>query len=220
MFTSKFIRLGTVMLPEFSGLRIMMMPLVIGQKSSLPDYLDPWHSAIDHLWMWSFYQFGTDRDYGKVGYLTIDEKIVQPGQTHRRPGLHVDGIYQGKAGAWGGGGGGGWSGRESGAITVSSHIGCRAWMGDFDGWPGLEGECDHLVSQCHPENAVTFEAGVAYWFDGLCVHESIVQSQPVARQFVRLSLPSSAPWFEGYTKNPLGVLPSGAVLSRRDFMDQ
>jgi hypothetical protein len=39
------------------------------------------------------------------------------------------------------------------------------------------------------------------------------------RQFVRLSLPSDGPWFEGYTENPLGIKPPVEILPRREFMD-
>ena len=103
---------------------------------------------------------------------------------------------------------------------VSSHVGCRAWNANLTGWPGWEGECDHLAPQLPNESAVVFEAGKAYWVDGMCVHESIPMDMSTARAFVRLSLPSMAPWFEGYTENPLGIKPSGKILPRRTFMDE
>lgn len=53
--------------------------------------------------------------------------------------------------------------------------------------------------------------------DGLCVHESVEQKEDCERIFVRLSMPSAAPWFEGYTKNPLGILPTGKILPKREF---
>ncbi len=60
---------------------------------------------------------------------------------------------------------------------------------------------------------------MVYWMHGLCVHESVPQYKTVPRQFVRLSLPSRAPWFEGYTENPYGVMPTGPILPRREFMN-
>lgn len=218
-FESKLIRLGPAKLPTYSGVRIMMMPLIVGDLESIPRELYDWRGIVRRLWFMDFTQFGAARDSGKVCYLTIDEKFILPGQTHRRAGLHVDGIYQGRSGGWGGGPGGGWSSKSTGAITVSSHVGCRAWLQSFNGYPGPEGECDHLASQCRSSSEVIFEPHTAYWFDGLCVHESITQSEPVARQFVRLSLPSNSPWFEGYTENPLGICPTGDILPRRQYMD-
>jgi len=38
-FHSKFEKLGEVTLPEFSGTRIMMMPLVLGDAGSIPESL-------------------------------------------------------------------------------------------------------------------------------------------------------------------------------------
>jgi hypothetical protein len=218
MFMSTCCELGPMELPEFSGLRVMMMPIIVGDVFSIP--MPEWRKAADRIFNFEFFKHGTSKNSGKVGYLTIDEKVVQPKQTHRRAGLHVDGIYHDGRGKWSGGGGG-WSTVGNGAITVSSHVGCRAWNQEFtQGWPGPEGECDHLAYQLRPECEVIFKANTAYWFDGMCVHESMVQTEPVARQFVRLSLPSDAPWFEGYTRNPLGIQPTGVTLSRREFMDE
>lgn len=60
---------------------------------------------------------------------------------------------------------------------------------------------------------VRVPGGVVY------IHESIPQTQFVNRQFVRLSMPSTAPWFKGYAPNPVGVAPTGPILPRRQFMD-
>ena len=208
-FTSEFRRVGVLDLPAFSGLRLMMMPLVLGDVDGLPPMLHGWRDALRTL-------FGMGGHAGEVGYITIDEKRVQSGRTHRRAGLHVDGVYQGRSGGWGGGGG--WGSSATGMLTVASPAGCRAWNQDFDGYPGWEGECDHLAGQCRPDRETLFEAGVVYWVHGMCVHESVPMSSEVDSTFVRLSLPSTAPWFEGYTENPMGVKPTGPILPRREFM--
>ncbi len=210
-FKSVFRKLGSVKLPNFNGDRIMMMPVLIGDKSSLPESIDRWIPTITSL----FEHF--PKHGGKVGYVTIDEKYIPPGSTHRRRGLHVDGVYKGGAGGWGGGGGA-WASQSNGMVLVSNPAGCRAWNQEFEGTPGDEGECDHLSDQLDGEGMI-LEPGVAYWCGGFCVYESMPQTSSVKRQLLRLSLPSTAPWFEGYTKNPLGVEPSGPILPRRDFMD-
>jgi len=228
-FESVFKAHGAVALPGFSGTRIMMMPVRLGDMSTLPDTLGPYKDVIAALFSLQDYD-------GETGYITIDEKSILPGEAHRRAGKHVDGIYRSTAGSWGGGGG--WAGggkpapkkgprpainpssaHGTGMLTVSSHAGCKAWNQSFSGWPGDEGECEHLASQCREDAAKVFEAGCIYWADPLCVHESLLMTETVQRQFIRLSLPSTAPWFEGYTANPLGIMLSGPVLERRAFMD-
>lgn len=277
-FVSSFSFEGEVVFPEFSGTRVMMMPVVLGDMASVPETLSAWNDVVERL-------FGMQDYNGEIGYLTIDEKIVSAGRTHRRPGMHVDGVYNKLYGGWGGGGGGwggggtperkqppakrhpepltlpsgggwgggggGWGGGSSrheprqkpqprrkpqpgerpdigrgvssgfgtGFLTVSSLEGCRAWDQEFIGFPGDEGECEHLADQCRADAELTLKANGVYWLDPLCVHESLAMKEHAPRQFLRLSLPSTAPWFEGYTENPLGVKPSGPILARRDFMD-
>lgn len=213
-FESVFARVEEIQLPQPSGIRIMMLPVVIGSADSLPEYLSAWRDTFTKL------SGMAPKHKGQIGYLTIDEKQVSPGDSHRRPAPHVDGIYQGGAGGWGGGHTGGtWGGVGNGMLTVSSPAGCRAWNQEFTGWPGYEGECDHLADQCREDACTLFEPNVVYWVDGLCVHESIPQTEEVMRQFVRLSLPSDGPWFIGYTANDeKGIMPTGAILPEREFM--
>ena len=191
--------------PEFSRTRVMMMPVKLGDLAGVPE---PYGELVAHL-----YGVTENRFHGSVGYLTIDEKHLGDGATLRRAGRHVDGFYQGKCGAWGGGGG--WGSVGNGMLTISSTPHCRAWLGTYDAEPGPDGGCDHITMQ---GDGVLFEAGQVYWVDGACIHESVPVSGPTARQFVRLSMPSNGPWFEGYTPNPTGVLPSHAVLPPRTFM--
>lgn len=218
-FDSVFKKVGELHLPKFSGTRIMMVPLVLGDIKSVPDFLREWNETLIKLM-----ELGAHP--GKIGYLTIDEKIVKRDETHRRAGAHVDGAYHGGFGGWGGGGGGwgsvsggGWGGVGTGMLTVANRPGCKAWNQTFVGRVGWEGEAEHLMDQAREENAVVFGADEVYWVDGACVHTSLAMTEDTPRQFVRLSLPSAAPWFEGYTENPLGVKPSGPILSRRQFMD-
>ncbi len=207
-FVSNIKRIGYMSLPKFSDMRIMMLPFLLENIDTLPDDLTHWRDAVIQLCELSPVKTG-------VAYLTIDEKCLKEGQTHRRAGLHVDGVYKNGAGGWGGGGGA-WG--KSGLLTVSSHLGCRVWNQSFIGQPGEEGECDHLAIQCKPECEVLLEPFEVYWLGSHCVHESLPMITDVMRTFVRLSMPSRAPWFEGYTVNPKGIKPTGPILPRREFM--
>lgn len=210
MFLSRYeILANQLCFPEYTGTRIMMMPLVLGEsyQTLVPQYDSLLSEIFAH----------TDKELlGQVGYLTIDEQHLKEGETLRRPGLHVDGIYNGEAGGWGGGRGGGgggpWAG--NGMLLLSSTPHCRIYSGKFEGWPKDEGECDHL--DLFGKSIHIIRPGTLYWMNPLCVHESIPVGDTTVRQFLRLSLPSTAPWFEGYTENPDGTQPTGKILPARE----
>lgn len=187
-----------------------MMPFRLEDvRGTLPDNLSRWREPLATLCSMSIVREG-------IAYLTIDEALVREGETHRRPGLHVDGIGpDGSAGGWGGGGGYG----SSGMLTSSSHVGCVAcvaWDQYFDGWPLPDGDCSNLRDQTENLMKVIMEPGIVYHFGPLTVHESTPVREDTRRQFVRVSMPSNAPWYEGYTKNSLGVLPTGPVHAKRE----
>lgn len=212
-FESKFNEMSKVRLPDFSGTRIMMMPLILGDLNSIPESLNHYKETFKDL-----FKLTDPKHFGKVGYITIDEKEVLKGNTHRRSGLHVDGVYNDSCGGWGGGGG--WGSVGNGMITVSSVEGCKAYNQKFDGIIGKDGECDLLEDQLDESKATIFKKNTAYWVDGLCVHESLPQKENTKRTFVRLSMPSNAPWFDGYTKNPKGIQPTGEILSKRKYQNE
>ena len=100
MFTSVFRKVwnhSEIEFPEFSNERVMMMPVKLGSMAGIPEQ---YHGLLQRL-----YDVMESRFNGSIGYLTIDERELEPSETLRRGGLHVDGYYQGKCGAWGGGGG-------------------------------------------------------------------------------------------------------------------
>lgn len=203
-FISTIENRGRVTLPPFRGIRIMMMPFHIHDpEHSLPDELTEWFHILR--------QMGKDAPRG-VGYLTLDEALVRAGETHRRPGLHVDGIgTDGQAGGWGAGGGYG----ASGMTMVSSHVGCVAWNQAFGGHPKPDGDCAHLDPELDPAAAVVLQPLNVYWCGPMTVHKALPMPTDTHRQFCRVSYPSSAPWYEGYTENPLGIAPTGPVHARR-----
>lgn len=206
---SKIVDRGRVELPEFTGVRVMMMPFLMQDPASIPNMLGRWRGVIAALVRMSRVEKG-------VAYLTIDEALVKAGETHRRPGLHVDGVGpNGEIGGWGGGGGY----AASGMLTVASHVGCRGWSGVFIGRPRANGDCAHWREQCPPEMAIYLHSSRVYGCGPMFVHESLPMPVDTRRQFCRLSLPSNAPWYDGYTRNPLGIEPTGPIHPKRaEFM--
>jgi len=209
-FRSTVDDLGLFELPAYSGVRWMMMPFRLDDVKRTITRED-WHEALQRMVALASVQEG-------VGYLTIDEAEVKPNETHRRPGVHVDGVGPtGNIGGWGGGGGGGWG--TGGMIVVASHLGCRAWAGDFEARIGSNGDCSHMKAMLRDEDAIPLLGGRAYRLNETCVHESLLMPERTKRQFVRLSMPSEAPWYEGYTQNPTGVAPTGPIHpARSEFM--
>lgn len=205
-FQSEIIKLGEIKFPEFSGTRVMMMPVHLHQiDTMLPNYRE----FFKNLLSFSKIKEGT-------AYITIDEAELKKGEYHRRPGLHVDGIGEdGKAAAYGGNGGGYAS---NGMLLVSNIIGCKGWNQTFEGEMKPNGNCSHLVHQLLPHTEVIMEPNTVYWCNPLAVHMVLQMPADVKRQFVRLSMPSSAPWHEGYTPNPYGIKPTGPIHGPRDEM--
>lgn len=211
MFSSVIDNLGPTQLPTFSGTRIMMMPFEVSDVSSLPTAIAPWRPVVSEL-------IGRcNPGASGVGYITIDEAVVAPGEMHRRPGLHVDGGIDpnGVKRGWGGPPPGVWG--AGGMVVAASVLGSVGWAQDFDGEPGQEGDCEHLRDQLNPDCEVPLVANTAFHLAALAVHEVVPSSGP--RQFLRISFPNDAPWYEGYTENPLGIKPAGPILPpRHEFM--
>lgn len=129
-----------------------------------------------------------------TAYLTIDEKMIEPGMSQRRPFPHVDGCFRGDR--WGGGGwlhycndvGASPIGRMA-VIVAASVSGCRAWKGQFEGRPAKDGDLSHIGHQLGAGEVLP--ANVGYLLSPDCVHESMIFDQQVLRQFIRIALPSS-----------------------------
>lgn len=195
MFTSSFECDGEIKLPEFSGIRVLMMPFYLEDiKGSLPELLKPWINVIKAMRV----------GISGMAFITIDELDVPRGKRHRRPGLHVDGwTYDGECGMWGGGGGGQWG--NGGWVTVASRNGCAAYRQEFRGVPAEYGNCDHLRDQLQKRE--TLKPRHMYRMQPMTVHETI-PSPGGPRQFARLSLPSELGcWPISCTPNPFGIAP-------------
>lgn len=203
IFQSEARYLGIVVFPPFTGTRVMMMPFLWNDvDGSLPPEVARYVGLVELL------RDNFQRQAGLVGYLTVDEALVRAGETHRRPGIHVDGL-----GGWAGEGGG-WA--KGGMAVAASNGQCRVWQQEFHGEPGPDGDCSHLRRQCLDDSRVCMGGNQAWWLGPMAVHEPMVALRDMERQFVRVSAPSDAPWFDGYTRNPLGIEPSGPILPRRE----
>ena len=207
MFASEVRRVGEVSLPTYSGVRVMMLPVRMDDPKTVP--MPQWRDAFARIVSLAPVKAG-------VGYLTIDEAYVSEGETHRRPGLHVDGIGpDGREAGWGGGGKYG----SSGMLLASNVVGCVGWHQNVAGYPGPNGDCEPLRTKLDPKRALVMQPGGVYFCGPLGVHEGLPMRHGSLRTLVRLSMPNDCPWYEGYTRNPLGVEPTGPIHAKRvEFM--
>lgn len=193
---------GKVPFPNATGLRIMMMPFRL--EDPLPSMCAQYQQIVDAALARTPTRTG-------VAYLTVDEADVSAGEWHRRPGLHVDGIV----GLWGGDDKGGWG--AGGMFVAASHFGCEAWRGVLsDARVGPDGCCEHLRPRTDELEHVRMEAGSLYHVSPGCLHEAMPAESRQLRQFFRMSMPTdNTAWFEGYTRSPVGVQPTGPIMPPR-----
>jgi hypothetical protein len=132
-----------------------------------------------------------------TAHMTVDEKLVGTGQSQRRPKPHVDGCFVPVLNRWHNGPEPGWNHycndigtgpvQRMPVIVASSAPGCRAWRGEFDGQPAIDGDLSHIADQLGAGEVLP--ANVGYLLSADCVHESMVFDRPTQRSFLRIALP-------------------------------
>lgn len=196
---SEILEVKAVEIPSWCGDRIYMHPIDLSGPVVLPYGVCRWQPLVDCALSSLPIREG-------IGYVTIDEKEVVAGQTHRRGGAHTDGNY-----LYGWKGGGGWmtgtDGRylpeekhkaqycstTGGMLITSSHEGCRVWQGEYAGEPRQGGDCEHLRSQLAKMTNLLLEPFKLYWMNSTAIHESLPMPQTVRRSLLRITLPADAP---------------------------
>lgn len=183
-------------LPEWKGDRVYMHEFDM-ENPILPDGCERWLSTIEEIISYS------PTKKGKA-YLTIDEKLVRSGETHRRGGPHTDGNY---LFGWGGGGSGWLTGEDGrflpqdkheqqycsehgGMFVVSSYEACKGWNGEFSGQPGQGGDCSNI--DLSNLSDFILKKNTLYWGNSTFIHESLPVQEDVKRQLIRITLPSDA----------------------------
>lgn len=192
-------RVADVQFPEFTPRFVNMMPFVMGDHSSLPPDLRCYAPMIDACGV-------EDAELGRVGYLTVDERVVA-GESHRRGGVHTEG--------WGtvGWGGGNWGGRRGLYVANSVADTCRLYDAEIRDTPRGGAVASEQISGCASE---LMPEDTVYWMHDRTPHESL----PLVgqRQFFRLVTSEVSLWFAAHsTPNPLGVQPAAVVVHGSKF---
>lgn len=128
-------------------------------------------------------------------YMTVDEKIVQSGQSQRRPKPHVDGCFREDRNRWGHPG---WNHTCNNVpvdrmpvIVAASVVGCMVWQGSFGVSPTDSGDLSHIEDQLFDGELLSANRG--YLLSPDCIHESLVFDKNTQRSFLRIALPPLIP---------------------------
>jgi len=191
--------------PAYRNRCINMMPIIMGDHKSIPnpfrDYIPMINMCMQHK----------KEEMGKVGYLTIDEKYVQAGQSHRRGGLHVE---RSQALRWGSG----WGGTKGG-LFFSNNIDDSLCIYNHIMNPSRIGKLGSIEPR-ELKNKLAFQvpAHQLMWLTDLTPHESLPLLSSARRQMFRLVTSDVSIWYTKHnTKNPLGVQPGPLTeISNKD----
>eukprot|EP01084_Bolivina_argentea_P105393 188712_1 len=218
---------SSIRFPKPTDIQINMMPFIMHRTfkhSKLPNYLKSYWPIIKTILDYDPTQIN------KIGYLTIDEALIQPNKTHRTPRAHTespgtfvigDGTPMTKAVQIGWGHGYINDNQQRDGIYIASTISnsCAVWKCKII--PnhkreiiGKHGDLEHL--KYFLPNKFILEKNRLYWITDRTPHESLVLSteKSVYRQFFRLVTHKLSRWYEQHcTANPNGVVPDKTITT-------
>ena len=183
---------GDIQLPLITG-EYSMLPFQMNDVSTLPLVFQEIASKM--LTMANIPLEG-------IAFLTVHGKRLLSNQTLRRGGPHTDGNYDKSTMDWGGG----WKVGENGPavdtpeharlyntegggiIMASNYEACHGWIGEYDGLPGVGGDCSKIVL---PEPTLQLQRNTVYYGNNHFIHESLPMKDDVHRVFARITLPAT-----------------------------
>lgn len=236
--------LNQVRFPEPRGIKINMMPFIMGDPSTLPLELHGYLPLITHC---------DSITPGRVAYLTVTEDRVQGGETQRRGGIHTEGGIHLFGGGWGGGRFGGGTDnsdilgelkelRRVSRDSLTYEQGQRleyleslirdgspsradgVYMASTDGacrvWDSTTYDVDAFGAlKGRPSgNVAKMDANRMYWMTDRTPHEALPSRFSGTRQFFRIVSNDVDGWWKNHsTSNPLGILPDCKILEGSKF---
>ena len=180
---SSFQDLGEVVMPAWKGRQCRMHvfdPSAPVMEAGFEDYVDVVATLVD----------AADVQTSEA-YLTVDEKIVEPRMSQRRPGAHVEGRLSPKDTWW-------WHQEPArgpsakrrpvdrmAVIVTASIPGCIVYPGEFEDEPKSDGDLEHVRDQFGESHLL--EANRGFLLSPDCVHESMVFAERTKRTFLRIA---------------------------------
>jgi hypothetical protein len=197
-------KIGEITFPKYDGVRCLMMPYIQGELSSVPAQYHSYADIIKSVCI----------KRGEIGFLTIDESPVLPGNAHRGKrakfgrALHTEaGIIKGQL-SWGDVPV--WGGKPNVVLDRNVKIllannlsdSCAVWNVEHPE-TSRDGDIGDKAAS-YPYSAATFlKAGEVHEIGILTPHESLPVEQEFNRQFLRIVGSGVHGREEYFTKNPI-----------------
>ena len=182
MLNSYYTPLTAVDFPDYAGRQLRMYQFN-PHDCELPEWFKEYEPIIRSL-------IDPRNVEEQQAFVTIDERVVEAGTSQRRPGVHVDGIWQpavrptwcqprpswcqsaaGKA-------------ERMTAIVASTYPGCQVYPGMFDAEPMDDGDLEHIRQDLG--DGQLLPAGMGFELSPDCVHESLSLPETTQRSFLRI----------------------------------
>lgn len=195
-------KLEKILFPEFSGLQAYMLPIRIGDHSSVPESFKSYIPLIDACNL-------SKNIHGEIAYLTVRENILKPGETQVAPEIHLD--LKGKGFNISG------KRRKSYGIYLANNIekSCRVWskkinpyklFNSFNRYTDLQkwlfpnlgdsskgGEINPDAQKLLGRETI-LKANVLYHLHEFNPHQALPQITDVQRQLFRLTVGPIMEW--------------------------
>jgi hypothetical protein len=172
--------------PEFTGVRTYMVTTT-GVNVVLPENLKPYEEQVQNLC--------DVVGHKGVIHVTVDEKELTEGETHRKPEPHVDGRFLASLNnfnyGWHHAVVSGWNHTcneipNRMAVAVASNVpACRVFHGTFIGTPSEQGSLQHISDQLGEGKVIS--ANNWHLLSPDCVHESLPVDTNCKRSFIRVA---------------------------------
>jgi len=214
-----FVVCNQVEFPPFTGgIRVNMMPIRMGDVTSLPENLRAYQKLIDKCPIHA-------SEKRQIGYVTVHESEVKQGQTQTRGGLHTERM-----------GGINLSGENRsqlfwcigfatspdccvGGLYIANSVDNSCEVFDFvvaDGVMGPLGDLEH-VRDLLGKSGTPMQSGSLVWMTDRTPHAALPQLESGRRQFFRLVAGPISHWFADHsTENPLVSLPDDVEVVKGD----
>ncbi len=180
---------GTINFPNTSGIRCLMLPYIQGDYMSVPE---EYRGGYEKILSSNYF------NKGDVGFLTIDESLVEKGNPHRglrsktNRALHTEaGRMPNKIYCWGDGGG--WGSTHK--VTLDRDVrvllansiddSCALWDKVHED-TSIDGDIGNLAGMYPLSEAIFMKAGEVHEIGILTPHESLPVKNSVSRQFLRI----------------------------------
>jgi hypothetical protein len=199
-----FKSIGKVIFPKPRGIEINMMPFVIGDQNSIPSEYAQYipllnQCMIDH------------NEFGKIGYLSVTESLVNRGSAQRRTGIHTE--RPNTKNGWGGG----YQGTKNdffGGLYMASNIGNSCRLFDVKTDRPIQGH--KTLAELRKTVVLTDEyrpdRNELIWMTDCCPHESLPLRTTQYRQWFRFVTSRVGLWYLDHsTVNRLGIQPPNNV---------